>query len=89
MHLYKTNISKDWIPIFEVTRQFRINKKTQVCIFRRQFPFRPATAKTFHHCQGDTLDEAVVDFPVSAREHMHYVGLSCVRNIALHCTFLI
>ena len=22
MHLYKTNISKDWTPIFEVTRQF-------------------------------------------------------------------
>ena len=62
MHLYKTNISKDWIPIFEVTRQFRINKKTQVCIFRRQFPFRPATAKTIHHCQGDILDEAVADF---------------------------
>ena len=89
MHLYKTNISKDWTLIFEVTGQFRINKKAQVYILQQQFPLRPAAAKTIHCCQGDTLDEAVVDFPVSAREHMHYVGLSCVRNIALHCTFLI
>ena len=36
-------------------------------------------------CQGDTLDEAVVGFPGLAREHMHYVGLSPVRNnFALH-----
>ena len=54
-------------------------------IFRRQFPLRTAAAKTIHHCQGDTLNEAVVDFPKSTREHMHYVGLSRVRNSsALH-----
>ena len=68
-------------------RQFQINKKAQVYILRQQFPLRPAAAKTIHRCQGDTLDEAVVDFLVSAREHMHYVGLS--QEIALHCTFLI
>ena len=71
MHLYKTNISKDWTLIFEVTGQFRINKKAQVYILRQQFPLRRAAAKTIHCCQGDTLDEAVVDFPVSAREHMY------------------
>ena len=54
-------------------------------IFRHQFPLRPAAAKTIHHCQGDTLNEAVVDFPKSTREHMYYVGLSQVRNSsALH-----
>ena len=38
-----------------------------------------------HRCQGDTLNEAVVDFPASTREHMHYVDLSRVRNSsALH-----
>ena len=69
----------------EVTRQFRVNKKSQVQILRRQFPLRPAAAKTIHRCQGDTLNEAVVDFPASTREHMHYVGLSRVRNSsALH-----
>ena len=54
-------------------------------ILRHQFPLRPAGAKTIHRCQGDTLNEAVVDFPSSTMEHMHYVGLSRVRNIsALH-----
>ena len=68
-----------------VTRQFRVNKKSQVQILRRKFPLRPAAAKTIHHWQGDTLNEAVVDFPASTREHMHYVGLSHVQNSpALH-----
>ena len=84
-HLYKTTIERNWTPLLEVTRQFRINKKTQVQILRRQFPLRPAAAKTIHRCQGDTLNEAFVDFPASTREHMHYVGLSRVRNSsALH-----
>ena len=58
-------------------------------VLRRQFPLRPAAAKTIHRCQGDTLDEAVVNFPASTREHMHYVGLSRVRNSsALHVLML-
>ena len=80
-HLYKTDINKNWIPILEVTRQFRINKTSQIQILRRQFPPRPAAAKTIYRCQGDTLDEAVVDFPASTREHMHYVALSRVRKL--------
>ena len=62
-HLYNTGINKNWTPILEVTKQFQINKKSKVQILRRQFPLRPAAAKTIHHCQGDTLDEAVVNFP--------------------------
>ena len=82
MHLYntKTIINRTWTPILEVTRQFRINQKSQVQILRRQFPLRPASAKTIHRCQGDTLNAAVVDFPCSTQEYMHYVGLSRVRN---------
>ena len=84
-YLYKATIDRNWTPVLEVTRQFRVNKKSQVQILRRQFPLRPAAAKTIHRCQGDTLDEAVVDFPASTRELMHYVGLSRVRNSsALH-----
>ena len=45
-------------------------------VLQWQFPIRPAAAKTIHRCQGDSLDEAVVDFPASTREHMHYAGLS-------------
>ena len=44
-------------------------------------------SKTIYRCQGDILNEAVVDFPASTREHMHYmyVGLSRVQNSsALH-----
>ena len=89
-HLYNTHINKNWTPVLEVTKQFQINKKSKVKILRRQFPLRPAAAKTIHRCQGDTLNEAVVDFPKSTREHMHYVGLSRVRNSsALHNLFLI
>ena len=51
-------------------------------VLRRQFPLRPSAAKTIHHCQGDTLDEAVVDLPSSKREHMHYVALSRLRSIS-------
>lgn len=47
---------------------------------QRQYPLRQAAAKTMHCCQGDTLDEAVLDLPSSSREHMHYVALSRERN---------
>ena len=51
-------------------------------VLRRQFPLRPSAAKTIHRCQGDTLDEAVVDLPSAKREHMHYVALSRLRSIS-------
>ena len=51
-------------------------------VLRRQFPLRPSAAKTIHHCQGDTLNEAVVDLPSAKREHMHYVALSRLRSIS-------
>ena len=57
-HLYKININKNWTPVLEITRQFQINKRNKVRILRRQFPLRPAAAKTIHHCEGDTLYEA-------------------------------
>ena len=81
-HLYNEQIQHNWTPILEVTRQFRLYKRNQVQVLRRQFPLRPAGAKTIHRCQGDTLNEAVVDLPASTREHMHYVGLSRLRKIS-------
>ena len=78
-HLYNQSIDRHWIPILEVTRQFR---RHQMQVLRRQFPLRPSAAKTIHRCQGDTLDEAVVDLPSSKREHMHYVALSRLRSIS-------
>jgi len=81
-HLYNVQIQSTWTPILEITRQSRLYKRNQVQVLRRQFPLRPAAAKTIHRCQGDTLDEAVVDLPASTREHMHYVGLSRLRNLS-------
>ena len=81
-HLYNLQIQTSWTPILEITRQFKLYIRNQVQVIRRQFPLRPAAAKTIHRCQGDTLNEAVVDLPSSTREHMHYVGLSRLRNIS-------
>lgn len=53
-YLHKETIGRNWTPVLEVTRQFRVNK---VQILRRQFPLRPAAAKTIHCCQGDTLND--------------------------------
>ena len=79
-HLFNTLIDKNWTPVLEVTKQFQINEESKVQILWCQLPLRPAATLTIHCCQGDTLNEAVVDFPTSTREHMHYVGLSRVRN---------
>ena len=78
-HLYNQSIDKNWVPILEVTRQFR---RHQMQVLRRQFPLRPSAAKTIHRCQGDTLNEAVVDLPSAKREHIHYVALSRLRSIS-------
>ena len=43
---------------------------------------RPASARTVHRFQGDTLNEAVTDLPNSRKEHIHYVALSRVRSIS-------
>ena len=81
-HLCNVQILSTWMPIVELTWQFRLYKRNQVQVLCRQFPLRPAAAKTIHRCQGDTLDAAVVDLPASTREHMHYVGLGRLRNIS-------
>ncbi len=78
-HLFNQTIDRHWVPILEVTRQFR---RHQMQVLRRQFPLRPSAAKTIHRCQGDTLSEAVLDLPSSKREHMHYVALSRLRSIS-------
>ncbi len=78
-HLYNQTIDRHWVLILGVTRQFR---RHQMQFLRRQFPLRPSAAKTIHRCQGDTLNEAVLDLPSSKREHMHYVALSRLRSIS-------
>ena len=76
-HLFNQSIDRHWVPILEVTIQFR---RHQMQVLRKQFPLRLSAAKTIHRCQGDTLTEAVLDFPSAKREHMHYVALSWLRS---------
>lgn len=78
VHLFTINVDRTWKPILEITKQFKISKQHQCQILHRQYPLQPAAAKTFHHCQGDTLNEAVLDLPSSTTEHMHYIALSRV-----------
>ena len=78
--MYKAAINRNRRPVLEVTRQFGVNKKSQVQILRHQFPLKPAASKTIHRCQGDTLNQAIVDFPATTRQHMHYVDLSGLLN---------
>ena len=48
---------------------------------RKQFPLRPAAAKTIHRSQGDTEHKIVVNFNTKrAIPHIHYVGLSRVTT---------
>ena len=46
-HLYRATINKNWTPVLEVERQFRVNKKCQVQISLRQFPLRLGAARLF------------------------------------------
>ena len=83
-------IEQTWTPIKPVTTQFAVGRNKTVQVVRKQFPLRPAAAKTIHRSQGDTETEIVVDF--STRKtvpHIHYVGLSRVTTIeGLHITDL-
>ena len=88
--LYVQGIEQTWTPIKPVTTQFAVGRNKTVQVVRKQFPLRPAAAKTIHRSQGDTETEIVVDF--STRKtipHIHYVGLSRVTTIeGLHITDL-
>lgn len=79
--LYKSGIEKNWTPILEITRLFKIQYYGTYQIKRRQFPLRLGAAKTIHKAQGSTLKAAVVHFGTRKNDHMHYVGLSRVTHI--------
>ena len=67
---------------FRSEEAVKIAKRSHSKVIRRQFPLGQASAKTIHRYQGDTLNETVVDFPLSKKECMHYVALSRVQNIS-------
>ena len=61
---------------------FNVGRNKTASVARKQFPLRPAAAKTIHRSQGDTESEIVVDLESSrAIPHIHYVPLSRVTSI--------
>lgn len=88
--LYVKGIKSTWTPIKPVTSQFAVGKNRTVQVVRKQFPLRPAAAKTIHRSQGSTESQIVVNFNTNrAIHHIHYVGLSRVTTMeGLHITDL-
>ena len=48
-HLYNQSIDRHWVPILDVTRQFR---RHRMQVLRRQFPLRPSAAKNYSSLSG-------------------------------------
>ena len=77
IHLYVQGIQHTWTPIKPVTTYFAVGKNRTVQVVRKQFPLRPAAAKTIYRSQGDTETRVVVNFQCKRSiPHIHYVGLS-------------
>ena len=70
--------------------QFAVGKTKSAQLVRKQFPLRPASAKTVHRSQGDAQSQIVVNLNTRrAIPHIHYVALSRVTKIeGLHITDL-
>jgi len=81
--LYKSDIDASWTPIQPLSRQFQVGRGQSSQVIRKQFPVRQSAAKTIHKCQGDTLDQVVVDLTSKRKEpHSHYVALSRVKTLS-------
>ena len=80
--MYINGIEASWTPIKPISTQFAVSRSKSVHIVRKQFPLRPAAAKTIHRSQGDTETKIVVNFETRRSiPHIHYVGLSRVTTI--------
>ena len=81
-NLYTEGKPNSWTPIKPVTTQFAVGKTKSAQVVRKQFPLRPASAKTVHRSQGDTQSQVVVNLNTRrAIPHIHYVALSRVTAI--------
>ncbi|CAB4004954.1 Hypothetical predicted protein [Paramuricea clavata] len=54
-HLYVQVIESTWTPIKPITTQFVVGRNHTAQVVRKQFPLRPAEAKTIHRSQELTL----------------------------------
>ncbi|CAB4033060.1 ATP-dependent DNA helicase PIF1 [Paramuricea clavata] len=81
-HFYIQGIESTWTPIKPTTTQFAVGRNQTAQVVRKQFPLRPAAAKTIHRSEGDTEQNIVVNFNTRRSiPHVHYVGLSRVTAI--------
>ena len=81
-NLYTGSVPSTWTPIKPVTMQFSVGKPKSAQVVRKQFPLRPASAKTVHRSQGDTQSQIVVNLNTRwSIPHIHYVALSRVTTI--------
>ena len=61
---------------------FSVGQTKSAQVVRKQFPLRPASAKTVHRSQGGTQSQIVVNLNTRrAIPHIHYVALSRVTAI--------
>ena len=76
---------KDAIPILKQKKQFTINKG-EIKFQRYQFPLTIAYAITAYKCQGETLEEVIIDFSQDPGERQNiqsgsfYVALTRVKE---------
>lgn len=81
-NMYKPGIKPEWTPILPITTQFAVGRNRAAQVIRKQFPLRPAVAKTIHRSQGETESKIEANFSTKrAIPHIHYVGLSRVTTI--------
>ncbi|CAB3978452.1 Hypothetical predicted protein [Paramuricea clavata] len=80
--LYVRGVQSTWTPIKPVTTQFPVGRTKSAQVVRKQFPLRPASAKTVHRSQGDTQTQVVVNLNSNRSfPYIHYVALSRVTTI--------
>ncbi|KAK7497420.1 hypothetical protein BaRGS_00011262 [Batillaria attramentaria] len=80
-HLYTQTISTKWTPVFQAVKQFRVGKRENVAVLRRQFPLTACFAITIHKSQGSTLEKVAVSFQGMAQHHLVYVALSRAKTL--------
>ena len=86
-HLKKIHkpIHEDAVPILKQKKSFSINRG-EVRFQRKQFPLTLAYAITAYKCQGDTLEEVIIDFSHEPGDKAHiqwgsfYVALTRVKE---------
>ena len=79
-YLYEVLNGQDSYQTF--TAGFAVGRNRTAQVVRKQFPLRPAAAKTIHRSQGDIETRIVVNFSTRRTiPHIHYVGLNRVTTI--------